>query len=198
MAAGEAILERDTLRALVSAALDRDVATVARLAFLRAFVRGHDAEAASTGTERETPEAAVLIEARNEIVLERLVRCAGDGTKAVSVLYGAMHMRDLEGRLRARGFQRVSGSEKWSRAFGVRAPAADAPDRDKAVPLALLALLALLGLDGADYVYTLVELTKDGARDDPQGLALALALYAARHAGLYQAFNKLLLGGARP
>ncbi len=62
----------------------------------------------------------LLLDKRNEVVMQRLAEVLPGTRGRVAIFYGAAHMPDLEHRLRALGYERTGG--RWLRAWALRKP----------------------------------------------------------------------------
>lgn len=157
---------------------------------------------------------AVVIRARNEAALEALDAAleqqrAEKGSSgadrrpapSVALLYGVLHMDDLEQQLAERGFSPdVAREDEWLeawRAGGI----AGAPDGalSAAVKDAIAAVAGVTGVmtvGGLDWIETIRDAAQVGAPGTPVAIAEAFAtlgLYVARHAAIYIASVKWVL-----
>jgi len=63
----------------------------------------------------------LILEKRNQVVLERLAEVVGDAKGPIAIFYGAAHMDDLEAQLTSKfGYSRSSA--RWLRAWAIRPP----------------------------------------------------------------------------
>lgn len=113
-----------------------DVRAAQRLSFAQTLATG---EATQWGSV-----AAELVRARNAAAMDEVQLAAADGCESVALLYGALHMRDLQRRIE-QGYEIVEVEEvEWRTAWTIPTPltAAPAPDGDAATAAAAAAPLA--------------------------------------------------------
>jgi len=203
------VVDVTSLRAVVCALLLRREAArenLAALALARDLVGAVDRDV-------EARDGAAVVLARNERVVaaveDLLLRKKKQQQGEVRVVYGAMHMRDLERRLNRLGYAYVPESERWTRAFGIPlAPTTtdDTTDDDtmatsfftapKAVGAPLVLFFALLAVDGLDYVFAALPSLVGffSSHSSAWELELAeLSLYVLRHFALYYALTKFVV-----
>ena len=138
-------------------------------------------------TDLENRDDAPIVLKRNDFIIKALTNV---DAKTIRIVYGALHMRDLEWRLRGLGFSLVQGSDHWSRAFAIPLAAPPQPTGGFVPKAILLFFLALLAADGVDYV-SLAAVGFPGGSPDLK--LLDLGLYALRHAALYYALTKFIV-----
>lgn len=175
-------LDSIAIEAATTALSDRNLSVLARLALLRSLVR---AGAALPG------EADPNVLERNDQIVRWIRRAALLDRKPASirVMYGAMHMRDLDKKLRSLGFRRKTDkTANWRSAFQVPLkPKISNAAANSLSPLILI-FAAFCALDAADYVYSIF----DAFTSYPPPLVDA-GLYFCRHASLYYALTKFVL-----
>jgi hypothetical protein len=96
--------------------LPQDWYQVARYFYARELVEANNLLGKLEASERVLSN--VTIHARNDLVEETMIQRISDGAREVAIYYGAVHMPDLERRLRERGFRRVQ--LEWIDCWNVR------------------------------------------------------------------------------
>jgi hypothetical protein len=89
-----------------------------------------DIEARLAGLEG--PDGSVILTERNKAAIRVLEETIAGGKKEIGIFYGAAHMKDIEERVRALGFERAR--EEWRVAWDMRArrpQAAPEPPRER-------------------------------------------------------------------
>ena len=164
---------------LLAAVARLDLRAARKMAFAMTLVGGHaDAEGG----------AADAIAYRNAIAVEAVRESlAGGAPREVRLLYGALHLPDLERRLHAALRVARSSPTPWRTVW--RADAS-APVTDLLrARLGLLGFPAYLLLGALDYASTVAAAADAGAAP---AAAAALALYVGRRALFYYAFSRWL------
>ncbi|KAG5190787.1 hypothetical protein JKP88DRAFT_352559 [Tribonema minus] len=203
--------------AVLSAVIDRvlagDIATAKKLAFAQQLVSGQrsgggsttSAAAASTSTSGGSSggsgggSADVLMTGRNAEVMRELRRSRLAGLQRVGVMYGCLHMRDLQERLRGElGMDRVG--VRWVTAWDIPIgpatanqgrPAAEEARRWATVAGAALAYTAVGAWDWSDtFLHVSSELERGLSTDAAGAAAGAIGLYVLRHVYLYYGLAK--------
>ncbi|CAM9133077.1 unnamed protein product [Chrysoparadoxa australica] len=99
---------------IIGSFLSGDFFTAKKLAYAQQLV---SAQGGDGGVFGITSSSKVLVQSRNSQVLDSLERAQADGCKRVGVLYGGLHMRDMQQQLSERFAVRPRGSswmEAWS------------------------------------------------------------------------------------
>lgn len=187
-----AVVDEMALSVASAGIADLDPAVLSRLALLRSL---------APGSRRQGAESDPIVVERNDEVIRwiRRVGLVGDSPPSLRVVYGAMHMRDLERKLRGLGFQQ-DDEPLWRTAFGVPLVSSSKSifggGREGSVFPAAFglvgSLLLYLVLDAADYVYFILDAVAE-ANDQPSLPFVNAVLYFTRHAALYYALNKFLV-----
>lgn len=175
-------LDSIAIEAATTAFADRDSTVLARLALLRSLVR---AGAALPG------ESDPNVLERNEQIMRWIRRAALLDRKpeSIRVLYGAMHMRDLDKKLRSLGFRRKNErNANWRSAFHLPLKPQTSNAATNAIAPLVLIFATFFALDAADYVYSIFD-----AVTSYHPPLVDAGLYFCRHASLYYALTKFVL-----
>jgi len=142
-------------------------------------------------------DEAPLVLQRNKILMAYLDhQLAQPSTHHIRIIYGAMHMRDLEKRLRDRGLAPAPQEDKdeaWLQAFAVPLvpPLLSVTEAFTTLAPFFTLVLGLLAFDAADYVYSALTFVEPELHLEPK--FIDLGLYVLRHGALYYAVTKFLV-----
>jgi hypothetical protein len=188
LASGGAPLAQ-TLRALVEALVRLDFESARCLIFAQQLASGET-------TQRRTL-AAEMLRARNARAVDEVALAVREqGCERISLLYGALHMRDMRTRLQERFELDTVGEPQWSTAWEIRTGAA--AGASPLVGFVSLSMLTLLAVDWFGlWAQLSVGVVSSLAGAEAAGMAtgepppsvveesLNLALYIFRHGLLY-------------
>jgi len=185
------------LRSMVGAAVHGDLLTLRRLAFSQMLT-----------SSQMSPAPEVLVLERNSKVVLDVEKALKSGAKKVAVLYGGLHMKDMEAKLRRHlNFQRVAVMEgevgrergaQWHTAWTM--PAYTAQKQVLVAFLCIALPLLHLSVGGLDWSATFGGLAKDvsqqvvseggGAVESPALGWQEVVLYLLRHMYIYYGLSR--------
>ena len=187
---------------LVDALARMDLRTARKLAFAQTLTNARELEKGADAVERgeASGDRSVLIGERNNQVVAALRQAERDGVANVAVLYGGLHMPDLEAKLGSElGLARLAGEPRWLTAWEIPLGSNGTDDGPPTVAALLGAPLYLVasGLDWYLCLSAWGDIATDSALQAAGVLAAVYGSYVLRRGVLYYSLAKWLFDWER-